>query len=138
MPKQAKGIFIGVGICLIVAAAVFVYAKYDPSSSQYFPKCPFRLLTGLECPGCGSQRAIHHLLELDIKAALQSNVLAVLSIPYLLAACIIWTVQHSTRKPSARNIAQRAELLLFHGPATRVVLVTVIVFWIARNFTDAF
>lgn len=48
-----------------------------------FPKCPFKVLTGLQCPGCGSQRAIHALLHGDIAAAWRFNALLVAYIPIL-------------------------------------------------------
>ena len=33
--------------------ALLVLGLFDPSVSAFFPKCPFLLLTGLQCPGCG-------------------------------------------------------------------------------------
>ncbi len=42
------------------------------------------MLTGMKCPGCGSQRAIHALLHTDIKTAFSYNALLVLSIPYVI------------------------------------------------------
>lgn len=70
--------------CLALAAGV-VYYLYDPAASGFFPQCPFRALTGWECPGCGSQRAVHCLLHGDFPGALRQNALLVLSLPLLLA-----------------------------------------------------
>jgi len=70
-------------IVLAIASLVFIYSTFNPESSKWFPKCIFLLLTGLKCPGCGSQRAIHHLLNLDIIAALQYNALVVIMLPLL-------------------------------------------------------
>ena len=62
----------------ILAAAVLialaaVYFLFDPYTGIFFPKCIFRMLTGWECPGCGSQRALHSLLHGDIVTALRQN-----------------------------------------------------------------
>ena len=75
-----------VGIVIITIAAffaIYIYAKFDPEKT-FFPKCPFYWVTGLKCPGCGSQRALHQLLHLNIGAAFQYNACMVLSIPLLI------------------------------------------------------
>lgn len=75
-----------VGVALIALAALFavcIYAKFDPETTP-FPKCPFYWATGLKCPGCGSQRALHQLLHLHVGAAFGYNACLVLFIPVLL------------------------------------------------------
>ncbi len=52
-------------------------------SALGFPPCPTHYLTGLYCPGCGSLRATHHLLQGDILTALRFNGLAVLLLPFV-------------------------------------------------------
>ncbi len=69
------GIAVAIGV-------VAVYAVFDPNE-VYFPKCPVKLLTGLDCPGCGSQRALHALLHGDVAAAVGFNALLVAAIPLL-------------------------------------------------------
>lgn len=72
----------GIWITTIVAAFI-VYYNYNPASSALFPKCPFLWITGFRCPGCGSQRALHSLLHLDIVAAFRYNAFLVLSLPII-------------------------------------------------------
>lgn len=67
------------GAALGLAAVYFVL---DPARYP-FPRCPFNLLTGLYCPGCGSQRATHALLHGQVGRAAQLNLLAVVSLPLL-------------------------------------------------------
>lgn len=69
---------------LVFLIAIYVYSHIHPSSSPLFPKCPFLMLTGMKCPGCGSQRALHALLHADIKTAFSYNPLLLLSIPYVI------------------------------------------------------
>ena len=47
------------------------------------PKCIFYMLTGLECPGCGSQRALHALMHLRVAEAFRHNALLVSALPFL-------------------------------------------------------
>ena len=68
---------------LLLIGAAFIYYYFDPSTNKFFPACPFYKVTELLCPGCGSQRAIHHLLRGDVGAAINSNILLVLFLPLL-------------------------------------------------------
>jgi hypothetical protein len=54
----------------------------DPATAGFLPPCPFRLFTGLLCPGCGGTRALHQLLHGRPVAALALNPL----LPLYLAA----------------------------------------------------
>lgn len=65
-----------------VVLCLFVYFSLDPAKTP-FPRCPFKMLTGLNCPGCGSQRALHQLLHFHILEALRYNALFVLALPLL-------------------------------------------------------
>lgn len=67
----------------ILSALAYFYFN-DPEKGGHIG-CPFHFLTGLLCPGCGSQRAIHDLLHLRVGEAFGHNALLVLSIPLLLA-----------------------------------------------------
>lgn len=80
--------WIPVGLAIAILAALAVYAVWDPSESRWFPRCPVLMLTGLRCPGCGSQRMVHALLHGDVVSALRYNALLTVLLP-LIAALII-------------------------------------------------
>ena len=93
-------VVISVAAAIVLTAAIFLYSAFDPADSVFWPKCPFYLLTGLECPGCGSQRAIHSLLNGDPVSAMHYNLLLVLAIPYLLLyAVLVITLKVRNRIP---------------------------------------
>jgi Protein of unknown function (DUF2752) len=66
-----------------VAAGVITLEVFDPANSRIFPPCPVHYLTGWFCPGCGSLRAIHQLLQGDFRTAWAMNPLTVLLLPFI-------------------------------------------------------
>jgi hypothetical protein len=63
--------------------AVWIYRAFDPSEAGWFPPCLFKAATGLDCPGCGTQRAFHALLHGDLAGAWGFNAAFVLSLPLI-------------------------------------------------------
>ena len=103
-----------------------VYYFNNPAESWCFLKCPVNYVTGLSCPGCGSQRAIHELLHLNFKQAFAYNPLLIAAIPYTALGIAFNTETLKTRYPKTRKF--------FYGQrALYVVLVVVILFFILRN-----
>lgn len=69
--KKKYNYFSGVLVIIFLS----LYFLFNPSTSIFFPKCPFYIMTGLFCPGCGSQRAIHDMMHLNIFEAINHNAL---------------------------------------------------------------
>lgn len=68
-----------------IAAAIIlctVYYRFDPEVSP-MPRCFFKALTGWDCPGCGSQRALHALLHGDAASAWGHNAAIMLLVPLM-------------------------------------------------------
>lgn len=122
-------------VTIFCIVAVMIYLLFSPESSIYFPKCPVYMLTGLQCPGCGSQRAIHELLNLNIAAAFTYNPLMVISIPYLLVGfgthIILEYMADSSKKIYRYSL--KVNDILFRGLAVKIVLVVIIGYSILRN-----
>ena len=93
MSRKSKYI---VGITGVLTIC-FIFYFLDPLECPLFPKCPFLVLTGLECPGCGTQRALHSLLHLHIIDALRYNALLIFSLPYI--ALLLYAEMCRTRYP---------------------------------------
>ena len=126
-PIRRRLLILSLPLLLIaLVALIIIYYRVSPTSSAFFPKCAFLLLTGLKCPGCGSQRAVHALLHADLASAFAHNALLVLSLPYL---ALLSGVRLYVHRHSASSLRATLESPL----AIRTYFVIAIAFWIARN-----
>lgn len=110
---------------VVLAGSVALHVR-DPHESGSWGLCPWLLLTGTYCPGCGGLRAVNDLTHGEIRAAFSSNALFVAGIPALVG---LWL----------RSLAQRWRGVVRPWPAALVTLTWVsalgalLVFTVARN-----
>lgn len=74
-----------------VATCAFVYAL-NPVSEGNPPICPFKMMTGQDCPGCGATRALAALLHGHPGVAADHNLLFVLALPVVVVGFVVWTL----------------------------------------------
>ncbi|MDE6812020.1 MAG: DUF2752 domain-containing protein [Muribaculaceae bacterium] len=119
--RRVRRLSVIAGVCALMAGFYFVV---DPMSAWWAPKCIFRMLTGLECPGCGSQRVAHALLHGDLKGAWVANPLVVVLLPMI--AGWVWVDSDPDLHPHATR--------LLNSPGFIVLLLVVIIGWgVLRN-----
>lgn len=80
-PKLLWGSFIT--IC-----GTLYFSVWLPRTGIGIP-CPFYKVTGHYCPGCGMTRAISSLIDKDLSAAVQNNLMLFLAPPALLVYAIL-------------------------------------------------
>ncbi len=107
-----------------IALFLFFFNPASPSN-QWFPKCPFRLLTGWQCPGCGSTRACYQLLHLHPIAAFKLNPLMVMTLPFIVYGFLGFTRSAITAKPHRR--------IFIPTPYLWGWLCLLVFFWVFRN-----
>jgi hypothetical protein len=112
-------------LLMLGVAAMVVLFVYDPASAGFYPSCPFRTLTGWQCPGCGSLRGLHQLLRGNFLDAFRLNPLMVVALPVVGS---LWAANSWRELRSQTPIAVRI-------PSSWIwafVLITC-VFWVLRN-----
>ena len=106
------------GVALTGALAYIGLA--DPHRPGFlFPACPFKALTGLDCPACGGLRMTHDLLNGDLAAAVMDNVFLLVALP----ALAVWLV-----------VRWRRGLTLMPTAATVTVVVAAVAWTVMRNW----
>jgi len=110
---------------LLGIALILVYVFVNPNEVDFLPKCPFYFFTGLYCPGCGSQRATHQLLNFNILGVLQQNLMYVVGLFIIGYHLIIKGINTFFNK----NVYN----FIYHPKTPFLLLLFIIVFWILRN-----
>jgi len=103
---------------------VYIWAR-DPNEQGFAPPCLFFIFTGFYCPGCGTLRALHQLLNGNVLAAFWLNPLIFLSIPFIVCAFLIMESRSSRMK--LPRIASNPNVGIF------LCLAIVISYWVLRN-----
>ena len=87
--------------------------------------CPFRVIWGIYCPGCGCTRALRCLLKLDISGSFHNN-------PSVILMCIFLTLGYLKLLFSVFGINKKVipESKMFYLVLSGIL----IVFFVIRNF----
>ncbi|WP_156689571.1 DUF2752 domain-containing protein [Mycobacterium sp. Marseille-P9652] len=73
------------GTGALLAGALGYVALVDPHhSGSVYPLCPFKWLTGWNCPFCGGLRMTHDLLHGHLIAAAHDNIFFLVGLPLVL------------------------------------------------------
>jgi len=109
---------------LLLAGAAYLFF-FEPGKTGFFPACPFRLLTGFTCPGCGTTRALHQILHGHFETAFTLNPLLIFAIPFFIFAFMRYSVtvmRGGVPRPNA-----------LPAPYIYAIFFIILSFWIFRN-----
>ncbi|HJT90954.1 MAG TPA: DUF2752 domain-containing protein [Mycobacterium sp.] len=107
------------GTGAVLAGGLAYIGLNDPHRpGSLFPPCPFKALTGWNCPACGGLRMTHDLLHGDLSAAVVDNVFLLVGLPLLAA----WLLTRWRRGQSLMPV-----------PAIVVIVVATVTWTVARN-----
>lgn len=124
-----RKILYALSVLAIIGIIVFYYL-YDPNDSLFFPKCPFKLLTGWDCPSCGGQRAMHAALHGHLAEAVMLNPFFLLAIPVLVFVIIVQIIVHGK---SIELTSRQYRLLKIRNIVVKFYIVAYIIWFILRN-----
>ncbi|MGL4305142.1 MAG: DUF2752 domain-containing protein [Mycobacteriaceae bacterium] len=103
--SKIRATLTGIGLVMPATLTLGYIALNDPHDpAVVMPKCPTKLLTGLDCPACGGLRMTYDVLHGDIAAAAQDNLLLLVVSPSLVLfyMWIIFTKSKAQTRVSAR------------------------------------
>lgn len=110
----------------VVIVVIAILCRLDPVAYPLFPRCLFRQLTGLSCPGCGMQRFVHALANGHFAEAAGYNYFMLLFIPYVAVFVMMHTVLHGATKQRVRSVVEGRVL-------TTALAASIVVWFVVRN-----
>jgi len=119
----------GTAVATLFGGLAVVY-RFQSTEYSFYPRCPIYLTTHWLCPGCGSTRALHALLHLDIQGALHYNALFTLLFPFV-CLWLGFICYRTLRYDQFPRLAFPRSVAVGLG-------VTVLLFTVARNIMFAF
>lgn len=112
-------------VAVIAVTGAVALAWIDPERrAQLMPGCPFRMVTGLDCPGCGATRAMSALVRGDVVLAADHNLLLVALLPLLAWAWAGWLAASLGRRERAPTLPAGMSMTLVGA---------IVVFGVVRN-----
>lgn len=84
----------------------------DPHREGSWGLCPFKAITGWDCPGCGGLRAVNDLGNGQLAEAWHSNALLVALVPVAVLGWVLWAVSSATGRPVRAGPGLRRAVLV--------------------------
>jgi len=79
---------------LLVVFGLGIVYFFDPATTGFYPHCLFKTIFGLQCPGCGSLRAMHQLLHGNVAAAWALNPMLMIVGPLAVAVTLFTSLRN--------------------------------------------
>lgn len=124
-----KAVTAPLGVAAGGLAGLVYVGNVDPNEAGHYPTCPFLMMTGLLCPGCGGLRMTHAIANGRLGEAAQRNLLLFAMIPVVGYLWGLWLVSAARGAPIRTRLSNRWLIFGFAG--------LIAVFWVVRNLPFA-
>ena len=124
MHKLGKRTFLALAVVILAVALATAYYFFDPVEVRWMPRCIWKVATGTDCPGCGSQRMAHALMHGDFVGAWHANAYDLCMLPVVIF--LLWLEFDKVRYPKLYAAVHRPAVI-------SSLLATVILWWAFRN-----
>jgi hypothetical protein len=125
VPLLARPWLAPAAIGLLAVAGCAYLGVEDPNDpNAVLPRCPTKLITGLDCPACGGLRMVRALTGGQWSAAVHANLFLLVLTPFAVVVWLRWFVAGLTGGSFQPRISRRTSYL---------ILVVAVVWTVVRN-----
>ena len=98
--------------------------------------CPFKMITGFPCPGCGITKSLVFLYEGDFVKSIYYHLFGPLTFLFSIAAILVLSLELATKKEYFQNILFNKKLAYVLGSTLAVYHVIRLILFISANNID--
>jgi hypothetical protein len=98
---------------VVTAIMITTYILLNPMQHHWPLQCPFKLITGLQCPGCGNQRALYALLHGHFAEAVHYNFFLIYAGPYALVLVVENLMKDGEWKNKLKSVVENRWVVRF-------------------------
>ena len=136
-PKRVRKILGIAGAFLTLAIPYFIMLQNvnrQIETEQSF--CPFKLLTGFPCPGCGITKSLVFLYEGDFFKSIYYHLFGPITFLFCFVTIIILAVELVTKKEYFQNILYSKKIAYSLGITLLIYHSTRLIYFISTNNID--
>src|ERR1700729_3049579 len=95
--------------------------------------CPFKMLTGFPCPGCGITKSLIFLYEGNLSKSIYYHLFGPLVFLFCITAILVLTTELITNREYFRSILYNKKLAYFLGFSLAIYHFTRLIYFISAN-----
>lgn len=136
-PKQVRKILGIAGALLTLAIPYFIMLHNDNRNIETEQSlCPFKLITGFPCPGCGITKSLIFFYEGDFLKSIYYHLFGPFTFLFCILVIVVLTLELVTKKEYFQNIFYNKKIAYFLGYILAIYHLTRLIYFISTTIID--
>jgi len=135
--KITRKIYGIAGALLILAIPYFIMLHNDNGHIETTQSlCPFKMLTGFPCPGCGITKSLIFLYEGNFSKSIYYHLFGPFTFLFCVIAIFVLKIELITKRDYFQKFLYSKKLAYFLGTTLAIYHLTRIIFFVSMNNLD--